>query len=181
MTSDIGSCHVYLLLLFYLLLLLIKVICFLHLYTDVESTEICRSFFFFFFDRRLTRWRQSWGLVQARRPASARACRRSSTRSPASAIPLAWMSRVATPAVPSRAASGMSLGRPLACENTYTTPRRSLNGSARAASVRSSRSHDMNRPMSYSAIPEGVEVTQGDPAKTKLPIFGKLRLMCKSS
>ena len=74
---------------------------------------------------------------------------------------------------PSRAAS-MS-GRPLAAENTYATPRRSLNGSARAASVRSSRSQEFNaqRPLSYTAIPEGVEVMQGEAGKTKLPIFGE--------
>ena len=75
--------------------------------------------------------------------------------------------------VPSRAASGgAASGRPLAAEQSYGSPRRSLH-SARAASVRQSRA-EQHRPLSYSAIPEGVEVTQGDPNKTKLPIFGEL-------
>ena len=76
--------------------------------------------------------------------------------------------------VSSRAASGLAgggSGRPLAAEQSYETPRRAMH-SARAASVRQSR-EQQHRPLSYTSIPEGVEVKQGDPCKTKLPIFGE--------
>ena len=74
----------------------------------------------------------------------------------------------------SRPASMMSLGgRPLASEDVGPVPR------SRLGSRMNSRGSGMRRSLpeptlNIDAIPEGVEVTAGDPNKTRLPIFGKL-------
>ncbi|XP_056017223.1 EF-hand calcium-binding domain-containing protein 6-like isoform X8 [Ostrea edulis] len=59
-------------------------------------------------------------------------------------------------------------GRPLGNENMYTS-RKSM-----SAHGRESRqiSRQMMAPVPIESIPEGVEVTYGDPSKTRLPVFG---------
>ena len=61
--------------------------------------------------------------------------------------------------------------RPLANETNYAVPRR-LNTSG-GRPLRASLPQD---PLIHDAIPEGVEVTQGDPTKTRLPLFGKCEI-----
>ncbi|XP_064594452.1 EF-hand calcium-binding domain-containing protein 6-like isoform X2 [Liolophura sinensis] len=62
-------------------------------------------------------------------------------------------------------------GRPLANETVFT-PRKSFSAAGRES--RQSRRFQINPnpPVSIEAIPEGVEVTFGDPDKPKIPIFG---------
>ncbi|XP_062594350.1 EF-hand calcium-binding domain-containing protein 6-like isoform X3 [Saccostrea cucullata] len=59
-------------------------------------------------------------------------------------------------------------GRPLANENIYTA-RKSLSAHGRDSRMAS---RQMMAPVPIESIPEGVEVTYGDPAKTRLPVFG---------
>ncbi|XP_061196187.1 EF-hand calcium-binding domain-containing protein 6-like isoform X2 [Saccostrea echinata] len=59
-------------------------------------------------------------------------------------------------------------GRPLANENIYTA-RKSLSAHGRDSRVAS---RQMMAPLPIESIPEGVEVTYGDPTKTRLPVFG---------
>ncbi|XP_062594351.1 EF-hand calcium-binding domain-containing protein 6-like isoform X4 [Saccostrea cucullata] len=60
-------------------------------------------------------------------------------------------------------------GRPLANENIYTA-RKSLSAHGRDSRMAS---RQMMAPVPIESIPEGVEVTYGDPAKTRLPVFGQ--------
>ncbi|XP_061196185.1 EF-hand calcium-binding domain-containing protein 6-like isoform X1 [Saccostrea echinata] len=60
-------------------------------------------------------------------------------------------------------------GRPLANENIYTA-RKSLSAHGRDSRVAS---RQMMAPLPIESIPEGVEVTYGDPTKTRLPVFGQ--------
>ena len=62
-------------------------------------------------------------------------------------------------------------GRPLANENTYGSPRRSVSG--RASRVSRFSEGQPRDPAVFNSIPEGVEVTAGDPDKTRLPVFGE--------
>ncbi|KAK2169896.1 hypothetical protein LSH36_6g11010 [Paralvinella palmiformis] len=59
-------------------------------------------------------------------------------------------------------------GRPLPAENTYHAPHRYSMGSSRGKVSRSL----PEAPMNYETIPEWAEVTQGDPRKPRMPIFG---------
>jgi len=67
-------------------------------------------------------------------------------------------------------------GRPLANESHYPI-RKSLSAlSGRDSRAGSRLSRDNFHPqMNIGSIPEGVEVTYGDPNKTRMPIFGKTR------
>lgn len=59
--------------------------------------------------------------------------------------------------------------RPLAAEQDYRVPKRLSTAGSRA-------SHNDFNPHARNnidSIPEGVQVTEGDPNKTRLPIFGK--------
>lgn len=60
-------------------------------------------------------------------------------------------------------------GRPLANENIYST-RKSMSAQGRDSRLAS---RQMMAPLPIDSIPEGVEVTYGDPSKTRLPVFGK--------
>lgn len=59
--------------------------------------------------------------------------------------------------------------RPLAAEQDYRIPKRLSTAENRSSS------RDLKRltPTQIESIPEGVQVTEGDPNKTKLPIFGE--------
>lgn len=59
-------------------------------------------------------------------------------------------------------------GRPLANENVYTG-RKSVSSYGRDSRLGV---RQQMAPMQHETIPEGVEVTQGDPSKTRLPLFG---------
>lgn len=60
-------------------------------------------------------------------------------------------------------------GRPLANENVYSG-RKSVSAYGRDSRLGSRQM--MQAPLPIDSIPEGVEVTYGDPAKTRLPVFG---------
>lgn len=60
-------------------------------------------------------------------------------------------------------------GRPLANENVYSG-RKSVSAHGRDSRLASRQM--MQAPLPIDSIPEGVEVTYGDPAKTRLPVFG---------
>lgn len=62
-------------------------------------------------------------------------------------------------------------GRPLANENVYSG-RKSVSAHGRDSRLGSRQM--MQAPLPIDSIPEGVEVTYGDPAKTRLPVFGKI-------
>lgn len=62
-------------------------------------------------------------------------------------------------------------GRPLANENVYSG-RKSVSVYGRDSRLGSRQM--MQAPLPIDSIPEGVEVTYGDPAKTRLPVFGKI-------
>lgn len=61
-------------------------------------------------------------------------------------------------------------GRPLANENVYSG-RKSVSAHGRDSRLGSRQM--MQAPLPIDSIPEGVEVMYGDPAKTRLPVFGK--------
>jgi len=67
--------------------------------------------------------------------------------------------------------------RPLANEHdfdrpvSYRSPRRSIHTPSEGRVSKLSLLKDPS-PRHYEAIPEGVEVTHGDPGKTRLPVFG---------
>ena len=67
-------------------------------------------------------------------------------------------------------------GRPLANENIYGSPRRSVSG--RSSRVSRHSEGQTRDPAVFNSIPEGVEVTAGDPCKTRLPVFGKYFFGC---
>lgn len=71
---------------------------------------------------------------------------------------------VAGSAPPSRAGS-----RPLAAEQDYRIPKRLSTTGSRPAS----RQPPQTPPQKIESIPEGVQVTAGDPNKTNMPIFGE--------
>ena len=60
-------------------------------------------------------------------------------------------------------------GRPLANENVYTG-RKSVSSYGRDSRLGV---RQQVAPLQHESIPEGVEVTQGDPNATRLPLFGK--------
>lgn len=60
-------------------------------------------------------------------------------------------------------------GRPLANENVYSG-RKSVSAYGRDSRLGSRQM--MQAPLPIDSIPEGVEVTYGDPSKTRLPVFG---------
>lgn len=62
-------------------------------------------------------------------------------------------------------------GRPFANENVYSG-RKSVSAYGRDSRLGSRQM--MQAPLPIDSIPEGVEVTYGDPAKTRLPVFGKI-------
>lgn len=68
----------------------------------------------------------------------------------------------------------MGQGRPLTAENQYPPSRMSMRSSAGRQSRLRKSGHKLQQSANYDIIPEGVEVTMGDPNKTKMPIFGKL-------
>lgn len=68
--------------------------------------------------------------------------------------------------MPPPSASG---GRPLAAEQDYKIPKRLSTAGSRAG-VEQCRASVSRR---IEAIPEGVQVTEGDPLKTRMPIFGE--------
>ena len=79
-----------------------------------------------------------------------------------------------------RPLSQPNTGRPLAAEANYPM-RKSMSALSGRDSRRSSRMGRENvpPPMPIDSIPEGVEVTYGDPDKTRMPVFGKiLYLIC---
>ena len=63
-------------------------------------------------------------------------------------------------------------GRPLAAENPYPPPRSRLSGRLSSRGSVGRRSMP-DATLNIDSIPEGIEVTAGDPNKTRLPIFGK--------
>jgi hypothetical protein len=65
--------------------------------------------------------------------------------------------------------AGSISGRPLANEGNFS-PRKSVSAGGRYSKL--SKSSPMPA-LQYDSIPEGVEVMQGDPSKTRLPVFGK--------
>ncbi|XP_064633647.1 EF-hand calcium-binding domain-containing protein 6-like isoform X2 [Lineus longissimus] len=64
--------------------------------------------------------------------------------------------------------AGSVSGRPLANERTFS-PRKSISAGGRYSKLNKSTPMP---PLQYEAIPEGVEVMQGDASKTRLPVFG---------
>lgn len=58
--------------------------------------------------------------------------------------------------------------RPLAAEQDYKIPKRLSTAGSRAGSL-----HRQVTPHRIDAIPEGVQVKEGDPNKTRMPIFGE--------
>lgn len=73
--------------------------------------------------------------------------------------------------------AGLNSGRPLAAENIYP----SRGGSRASGRIPSRLSLQkmgtlQERGNNIEAIPEGVEVIQGDPSKTRLPLFGTFYL-----
>lgn len=90
---------------------------------------------------------------------------------PAIQHPLSTMP--AGPAQMDVVAGGMSQSRagsrPLAAEQDYKIPKRLSTAENRSTS----RELKPLTPNRIESIPEGVQVTEGDPNKTKLPIFGE--------
>lgn len=76
----------------------------------------------------------------------------------------AQMDVVAGNAPPSRAGS-----RPLPAENDYKIPKRLSTAGSRPGT----RQVPYTPPQKIESIPEGVQVTAGDPSKTNMPIFGE--------
>ena len=76
-----------------------------------------------------------------------------------------------------RPTSQPNTGRPLAAESRYPV-RKSMSALSGRESRQSSRlgRENVPPPMPIDSIPEGVEVTYGDPNKTRMPVFGKLSL-----
>ena len=66
-------------------------------------------------------------------------------------------------------------GRPLANESSYPMRKSmsALSGRDSRVGSRMGRGNNVHQSMAVEAIPEGVEVTYGDPNKTRMPIFGK--------
>ena len=64
-------------------------------------------------------------------------------------------------------------GRPLAAETQYVTRRSLHSSSGRNSRLTARLDVHAGAPVRVDTIPEGVEVIGGDPAKTKLPVFGK--------
>lgn len=62
-------------------------------------------------------------------------------------------------------------GRPLTTENPHAARKIYTSG---GRSTRQSSKRQLSKSANYEAIPEGVEVVEGDLTKTRLPIFGKL-------
>ena len=58
--------------------------------------------------------------------------------------------------------------RPLAAEQDYKIPKRLSTAGSRAGSL-----HREITPHRINTIPEGVHVVEGDPNKTRMPIFGE--------
>lgn len=58
--------------------------------------------------------------------------------------------------------------RPLAAEQDYRIPKRLSTAGSRAGSLMRE-----TTPHRFNAIPEGVQVIEGDPNKTRMPIFGE--------
>lgn len=72
-----------------------------------------------------------------------------------------------------RPTSQPNTGRPLAAESRYPV-RKSMSALSGRESRQSSRlgRENVPPPMPIDSIPEGVEVTYGDPSKTRMPVFG---------
>jgi len=60
--------------------------------------------------------------------------------------------------------------RPLAAEQDYKVPKRLSTAGSRAQSVPANKEFS---PRRVESVPEGVQVTEGDPNKTRMPIFGE--------
>ena len=63
-------------------------------------------------------------------------------------------------------------GRPLAAEQDYKVPKRL----STAASRSGSETYRYATPARINSIPDGVQVTEGDPNKTRMPVFGECLL-----
>lgn len=63
--------------------------------------------------------------------------------------------------------------RPLAAEQDYRIPKRLNTAGSKAGSY-----HRELTPHRINSIPEGVQVKEGDPNKTRIPIFGECLYFC---
>lgn len=66
--------------------------------------------------------------------------------------------------------------RPLAAEQDYRIPKRLSTAGSRGGSRASYEPYKSSTPHRIEAIPEGVQVTEGDPHKTRMPVFGEFCL-----